>query len=70
MGRPVNPKDQREHIRQKELKNNVSAPLRDGLDRGMGGGNLSDLSNGMSWKQMLSVIVVLGVGYIVYTLFF
>lgn len=65
----IDPKDQREALRQKELKHGVSGSLRDGLDRGTGVGNLSDLSNGMSWKQMLAVIIVLGVGYSIYKLF-
>lgn len=69
MGSKERPEEQRERLRQKELKNNPTGSLRDGLNRGESG-NLQDISGDMGWKGMLLLILVLIVGYVVYTLFF
>lgn len=45
------PQEKREQLRQDELKNNPTNTLRDGLDRGMGVGNIQDLAGDMGWKQ-------------------
>lgn len=62
--------EERERQRQNEMKNNPTGSLRDGLDRGMGVGNLSDIAGGMGWKGMALLILVLFVGYVIYQLFF
>ncbi|MBD8016837.1 DUF6366 family protein [Microbacterium sp. APC 3898] len=63
------PEEQRERLRQKELKNNPTGSLRDGMSRGESG-NLQDISGDMGWKGMALLIIVLIIGYVVYSLFF
>ncbi|RLQ92789.1 DUF6366 family protein [Planomicrobium sp. Y74] len=60
----------REHLRQEEVKKNPAGSLRDGLDRGMGLGNLTDVAGDMGWKGTGLFILVLFGGYIIYQLFF
>lgn len=60
----------REHLRQKELKKNPTDSLRDGLDRGIGMGNLGDAAGDMGWKGTGLFILVLFFGYVLYQLFF
>jgi len=67
--RQETPKENRERLRQQELKKNPGGALRDGFSRGENG-NLTDLTGGMSWKGTVLLIVVLIVGYILYKLFF
>ncbi|WP_282020750.1 DUF6366 family protein [Planomicrobium okeanokoites] len=62
--------EKRERLRQNELKNNPTGSLRDGLDRGMGVGNVSDVAGDMGWKGMGLLILVLFFGYVLYQLFF
>ena len=46
------PQEQRERLRQKELKNNPTGNIHDALNRASGGGNLTDLTGGMGWKYL------------------
>lgn len=62
--------EERERRRQDEMKNNPSGSLRDGIERGTGAGNLSDISGGMGWKGMALFILMLFLGYVIYQLFF
>ena len=64
------PQEQRERLRLKELKNNPTGNIHDALNRASGGGNLTDLTGGMGWKDLGVLIIVLLVGYILYKLFF
>lgn len=63
------PKEKRERLRQKELKNNPTGSLNEGLNRGENG-NLVDLTGGSSWKGTLVTILVLILGFIIYNIFF
>ena len=63
------PEEKRERIRQSELKNNPTGSLKDGLNRAESGSPV-DMTGGMSWKGTALVILVLVLGYIVYTYFF
>jgi len=63
------PKDKRERLRQKELKNNPTGSLNEGLNRAENG-NLTDVSGGMDWKGTAVTILVIVLGYIIYKLFF
>lgn len=67
MSQKETPEEQRERLRQSELKNNPASSLRDVLNRGSGG-NLTDLSGGMGWKGMGVLILLLISGYILYKL--
>ena len=62
--------EKRERLRQNESKNNPTGSLRDGLDRGMGVGNVGDVAGDMGWKGMGLLILVLFLGYVIYQLFF
>ena len=59
------PEEMRERMRQEELKNNPTGSLNEGFNRGRSP-NLSD----MSWKETGVLILILIVGYIVFSLFF
>lgn len=59
------PEEKRERLRQRELKNNPTGSLNDGINRGIGG-NLT----GMGWKESIALILLLFVGYIIYKIFF
>jgi hypothetical protein len=61
------PEEQRERLRQEELKNNPTGTLNDTLNRAQSG--MPD-TTGMSLKEISVLILVLIVGYIVYKLFF
>ncbi|MED4404113.1 DUF6366 family protein [Metabacillus fastidiosus] len=63
------PEEERERLRQKELKNNPLSSLNEGLNRAENG-NLTDLSGGMGWKGTGILILVLVVGFILYSYFF
>ncbi|MDJ0333058.1 DUF6366 family protein [Planococcus sp. S3-L1] len=62
--------EKRERLRQNELKNNPTGSLRDGLDRGMGVGNINDVAGDMGWKGMGLLILMLFLGYVIYQFFF
>ncbi|KFN04329.1 hypothetical protein D0U04_16615 [Bacillus clarus] len=63
------PKKTRERLRQKELKNNATGSLQDGLNRSEKG-SLVDLAGGMGWKGTGVLILLLVVGYIIYSYIF
>ena len=63
------PEEKRERMRQGELKSNPTASLHDGLNR-VEAGSLVDIAGGMHWKGTGIIILVLLLGYIVYTYFF
>lgn len=63
------PQEKREQLRQKELKNNPLGSLNEGLNRAENG-NLVDASGGMGWKGMVFLIVMLFIGYIIYSYFY
>ncbi|HFK1549845.1 DUF6366 family protein [Bacillus albus] len=63
------PEEKRERMRQSELKNNSTGSLHDGLNRAETGSPV-DLAGGMNWKGTALVILVLALGYIIYTYFF
>ena len=63
------PEEQREKLRQEELKKNTTGALNDGFNRGENG-NLADSVGGLGWKETGILIIVLIVGYVVYKLFF
>ncbi|HDR6310204.1 TPA: hypothetical protein QCU60_002054 [Bacillus cereus] len=60
--------ENRERIRQSELKNNPTGSLNDGLNRAETGSPV-DMTGGMNWKGTALVILVLVLGYIIYTYF-
>lgn len=62
--------DESERLKQRESRNNPTGSLRDGLDRGMGAGNGSDLFGDMGWKGIVLLILVLFLGYVLYRYFF
>lgn len=61
--------DESERLKQRESSNNPTGSLRDGLDRGMGAGNGSDLFGDMGWKGIVLLILVLFLGYVLYRYF-
>ncbi|EOP08931.1 MULTISPECIES: DUF6366 family protein [Bacillus] len=63
------PEEKRERIRQSELKNNPTGSLKDGLNRAETGSPV-DMAGGMNWRGTALVILVLVLGYIIYTYFF
>ncbi|MGX5570619.1 DUF6366 family protein [Bacillus toyonensis] len=69
MSSKESPEEKREHIRQSELKNNPTGSLNDGLNRAESG-SLGDMTRGMNWKGTGILILVLVLGYIIYTYFF
>ncbi|PEO31713.1 DUF6366 family protein [Bacillus toyonensis] len=69
MSSKESPEEKREHIRQSELKNNPTGSLNDGLNRAESG-SLGDMTGGMNWKSTGILILVLVLGYIIYTYFF
>ncbi|WKA56585.1 DUF6366 family protein [Planococcus shixiaomingii] len=64
------PREKRERLRQNESRNNPTGSLRDGFDSGAGNGNLSDIAGDLGWKGMGLLVIVLGVGYTIYQVFF
>ncbi|TXR70172.1 hypothetical protein DM800_02170 [Bacillus sp. AY18-3] len=63
------PEENRERIRKSELKNNPTGSLNDGFSRAESGSPV-DMTGGMNWKGTALVILVLVLGYIIYTYFF
>lgn len=63
------PEEKRERTRQSELKNNLTGSLNDGLNKAESGSTV-DMTGGMNWKGTGILILVLLLGYIIYTYFF
>ncbi|MGG5736065.1 MULTISPECIES: DUF6366 family protein [Bacillus cereus group] len=61
--------EKRERMRQSELKSNPTGSLNDGLNR-VESGSPVDMTGGMNWKGTGIIILVLLLGYFVYTYFF
>ena len=61
--------EKRERIRQSELNNNPTGSLHDGLNRAESGSPV-DMTGGMNWRSTGVIILVLILGYIIYTYFF
>ena len=62
------PEEKRERMRQSELKSNPTGSLHDGLNRAETGSPV-DIAGVMNWKGTGIIILVLLLGYIVYTYF-
>lgn len=60
--------NERERLRQEELKKNALSSFGDGVKKSENG-NLSDLTGGVNWKITLSIIIVLILVFL-FTLFF
>lgn len=56
-------KENRERLRQSELKHNPGGSMRDGFNNG-------DAAGDMGWKGMALLIAVLILGYVIYRFFF
>ncbi|MFJ8354415.1 DUF6366 family protein [Bacillus paramycoides] len=69
MSSKESPEEKRERMRQSELKNNPTGSLNDGLNRAETGNHV-DMVGGMNWKGTGILILVLVLGYIIYTYFF
>ncbi|MBE7120911.1 DUF6366 family protein [Bacillus cereus] len=65
MSSKESPEEKRERMRQSELKNNPTGSLNDGLNRAESGSPVD-----MSWKSTGVIILILILGYIIYTYFF
>lgn len=63
------PEEQREKLRQEELKKNPTGALKDGFDRSETG-SLADLVGALGWKTTGMLIIFLAVGYVLYKLLF
>ncbi|MEX0417708.1 DUF6366 family protein [Bacillus sp. C30] len=69
MSSKESPEEKRERMRQSELKNNPTGSLNDGLNR-VESGRPVDMTGGMNWKGTGILILVLVLGYIIYSYFF
>ncbi|MED1555763.1 DUF6366 family protein [Bacillus paramycoides] len=69
MSSKESPEEKRERMRQSELKNNPTGSLNDGLNR-VETGNHVDMVGGMNWKGTGILILMLVLGYIIYSYFF
>ncbi|MEK4706794.1 DUF6366 family protein [Bacillus sp. FSL R10-2780] len=69
MSSKESPEEKRESMRQSELKNNPTGSLNDGLNRAESGSSV-DMTGGMNWKGTGILILVLVLGYIIYSYFF
>ncbi|WP_242308679.1 DUF6366 family protein [Bacillus cereus group sp. BfR-BA-01331] len=69
MSSKESPEEKRERMRQGELKNNPTGSLNDGLNRAELG-SPADMTGGMNWKGTGILILVLVLGYIIYSYFF
>ncbi|PKR78212.1 hypothetical protein CEY16_00175 [Halalkalibacillus sediminis] len=63
------PENRRERLRQQELKNNKASNIGDGFNRAQAGA-LQDLVGALGWKGTGILIIVLIVGFIVYSILF
>ncbi|PGM92227.1 DUF6366 family protein [Bacillus cereus] len=69
MSSKESPEEKRERMRQSELKNNPTGSLNAGLNRAESGSPV-DMTGGMNWKGTGILILVLVLGYIIYSYFF
>ncbi|GIO23539.1 DUF6366 family protein [Oceanobacillus sp. J11TS1] len=53
------PEEERERLRQEELKGNPTGNIRDSLNRTDSSGNFADLFGGLGWKGALLVLLAL-----------
>lgn len=60
--------EERENLRQEELKKNPLGNLNDGLKRGQTG-NLVDLVGNIGWKTTLFIIIIIIITFIVMSIF-
>ncbi|WP_208591574.1 DUF6366 family protein [Gracilibacillus suaedae] len=63
------PENRRERFRQEEWKGNPGGNLNDSFNRGSNG-SLVDLVGGLGWKGTGILIIVLILGFIIYSVFF
>lgn len=63
------PEQQRERLKQQELKNNSTGNLNDSFNR-TNNGSLVDLVGSLGWKGTGTLILVIIVGFIIYSVFF
>ncbi|MRG85922.1 DUF6366 family protein [Salinibacillus xinjiangensis] len=63
------PEQRRERLRQEEIKNNIGGNLNDSINKS-NNGNLVDLVGSLGWKGTGILIIVIILGYIIYSLFF
>lgn len=64
-----NLEQQRERLRQQELKNNPTGNINDSVNR-TNNGNLIDLVGSLGWKGTGILILVIILGFIIYSAFF
>ncbi|KMY49935.1 DUF6366 family protein [Peribacillus loiseleuriae] len=63
------PEQQRERLRQQEFKNNPTGNLNDSFNRA-NNGSLVDLVGSLGWKGTGILILVIILGFIIYSVFF
>jgi hypothetical protein len=63
------PERKRERLRQQELKNNPTGNLNDSFNRA-NNGSLVDLVGSLGWKGTGILILVIILGFIIYSVFF
>ncbi len=63
------PEEEREYLRQKELKNNSLGSLNEGVKRGKNS-SLVDLIGSLNWKTFVILILLLFFMYVISTYFF
>ena len=63
------PERKRERLRQQELKNNPTGNLNDSFNRA-NNGSLVDLVGSLGWKDTGILILVIILGFIIYSVFF
>ena len=63
------PERKRERLRQQELKNNPTGNLNDSFNRA-NNGSLVNLVGSLGWKGTGILILVIILGFIIYTVFF
>lgn len=63
------PEQQRERLRQQELKNNPTGNLNDSFNRA-NNGSLVDLVGSLGWKGTGILILVIILGFLIYSAFF
>ncbi|MEI3611857.1 DUF6366 family protein [Pseudogracilibacillus sp. SO30301A] len=63
------PESRRERLRQEELKNNPTANVGDAFNRANSGG-LVDLVGSLGWRGTGVLILVLIVGFIIFSVFY
>ncbi|KGR84541.1 DUF6366 family protein [Lysinibacillus odysseyi] len=69
MERKEQPAEERERLRQKELKSNTAGSLQEGFNRAANG-SLTDLAGDLGWKGIGVLITVFLIGYFIYQLLF